>query len=65
MRKDKHIYAISIEDIFTVAEEVLERKPTKEEVKYVEEKVGDYIDWFSAIEHALYSYPPEQGKREE
>ena len=50
---DRTVYSISVGDIQEVAKQVLERDLTKKEVILVEESVGDYIDWFQAIENAL------------
>jgi hypothetical protein len=55
MNKDKVIYSLSVEDILTVIEEnnlkiILDEKM----VKFIEDKVGDIIDWRGAIEFALY-----------
>ena len=47
------IYKLSIEDLQHVAREVLERELTKKEIATVGNKVGDYIDWFQAIENAI------------
>lgn len=49
MNKDKIIYSINVEDVQTVAEEDLGRELTDDEVKFVEDKIGDYIDWFDTI----------------
>lgn len=54
--KDKIIYQLSIEDIYTVAEQSLERKPTKAEIKFVEENIGDRIGWFDIIEELLTEF---------
>ena len=53
MDRDRIIYSIAVEDIFTVAKEVLKRKPTQEEIKFVEDKIGDYVDWNDTIEGLL------------
>jgi hypothetical protein len=53
MKPSKIIYSINIEDVQNVAEEELERKLTKKEVKIIEDKLGDYIDWYSAIDFAI------------
>jgi len=53
MDKDRIIYSIAVEDIFTVAKEILKRKPTIEEIEFVEDKIGDYIDWYDTIENLL------------
>jgi hypothetical protein len=49
----KIIYSININDIQDVANEVLERDLTNEEIALVQDSVGDYIDWFQAIENAI------------
>ena len=49
----KIIYSINIEDVQNVAEEELERKLTKKELKIIEDKLGDYIDWYEAIDIAI------------
>ena len=48
-KKSKVIYSINIEDLQTVAEQELERELTDEEIKDVEKRLGDYIDWYGAI----------------
>ncbi len=50
---DRIIYSINVGDIQEVASEVLERRLTKEEVAIVEQSVGDYVDWFQAIESSI------------
>ncbi|MEW6740247.1 MAG: hypothetical protein ACOYU2_10770 [Nitrospirota bacterium] len=49
----KIIYSINIEDVQTVAEEELGRKLNRNELKIVEDKIGDYIDWHEAILAAI------------
>lgn len=51
--KDRVIYSINVEDLQTVAEEELERELTNEEIKNVEKRLGDYIDWYGAIASTL------------
>lgn len=53
MKPSKIIYSLNIEDAQNVAEEELERELTKKELKIVEDKVGDYIDWHEAISLAI------------
>lgn len=50
---EKIIYSINIEDIQTVAEQELERKLTAKELRLVEKKVGDFINWYEAILNAI------------
>lgn len=53
MHKKKIIHSINIEDIQNVAEQELGRKLTEEELKLVEDKLGDYVGWYEAILHAI------------
>lgn len=53
MKPSKIIYSLNIEDVQNVAEEELGRQISKKELKIVEDKVGDYIDWHEAISLAL------------
>jgi len=50
---DRIVYSINVADIQEVASQVLERRLSKEEIALVEESVGDYIDWFQAIENSI------------
>ena len=50
---EKIIYSINTDDLQEVAEEVLERRLTQSEIALVQDKVGDHIDWFQAIENAI------------
>lgn len=49
----KIIYSINIEDVQNVAEEELGRKLTKKELGIIEDKLGDHIDWYNAIDIAI------------
>lgn len=49
----KIIYSINIEDVQNVAEEEHGRKLAKKELEIIEDKLGDYIDWYSAIDIAI------------
>jgi len=55
MRKinTKIIYSINFEDVQNVAEEEHGRKLSKKELEIIEDKLGDYIDWYSAIDMAI------------
>ena len=44
------IYSINIEDVQNIASQELDRELIDEELKLVENKIGDYIDWYGAIE---------------
>jgi len=56
---DRIIYSINVGDIQEVANQVLERDLTKEEVVLVENSVGDYLDWFQAIENSILEHVKE------
>lgn len=53
---DRIVYSINVDDIQEVAKQVLERNLTKEEVVLVEETLGDYLDWFQAIENSILEH---------
>lgn len=50
---EKIIYSINIEDVQNVVEQEFERKLTAKELRLVENKVGDYINWYEAILNAI------------
>jgi len=50
---ERAVYEISVDDLQQVAKEVLERELTADEITAVGNSVGDYIDWFQAIENAI------------
>jgi glutamyl-tRNA reductase len=53
MITSKIIYSINIEDVQNVAEEELGRRLMNKELKIIENKISDYIDWYSAIDTAM------------
>jgi hypothetical protein len=53
---NKIIYSINVSDIQDVAQQLLERNLTKEEIIKVGDSVGDYLDWFQAIENAIHQH---------
>jgi len=52
---ERTVYEISVDDLQRVAEEVVERELTDDEITAVGNSVGDYIDWFQAIESAIHN----------
>lgn len=50
---DRIVYSINVGDMQEVANHVFERALTKEELLLVEDSIGDYIDWFQAIEDSI------------
>ncbi len=55
-RRNKIVYSLNITDIQEVAQEVLDRKLSKEEIIKVQESIGDYLDWFQAIENSIHKH---------
>jgi len=53
MRKSKIIYSLNVEDVQTVANEVLERDLSDDEIKNILDDIADKIKWFDAIESAI------------
>ena len=54
VNSDKVIYQLTVDDLKTVANDVLDRELTEKEIKLLEEKIGDYINWYDAIEFAIH-----------
>jgi transcription elongation factor GreA-like protein len=52
----KVIYSLNTDDVQHVADEVLDRTLTKSELAKVQESVGNYIDWYQAIENAIHAH---------
>jgi len=50
---ERIVYSINVSDIQEVANQVLERALTKEEISLIEDSIADNIDWFQAIEDAI------------
>lgn len=53
LSKNKILYSINVADIQTVAQELMERNLTDEEVLMVSDKLGHHIAWFDAISQAM------------
>ena len=53
MKEDRVVYSLNIEDVQTVAKDKIGRKLTAVEVEDVENRIGDYIDWYEAISFAI------------
>jgi hypothetical protein len=50
---DEILYELTVSDLQNVSKEVLARSLSTEEIAAVRDSVGNYIDWFQAIEHAI------------
>lgn len=55
-KKNKTIYSINIEDVQNVAEQEPDREVTIEELKIVEDKIGDQFDWYEAIASVISTH---------
>jgi hypothetical protein len=51
--KDRVIYQLTEEDLQTVSNDLLDRNLTEQEVSLLEEKIGNYIDWYNIIEDVI------------
>jgi len=49
----KIIYSINNEDAQNVAEQEIGRKLTETELKVIENKIGDYIDWYEVLNNII------------
>jgi hypothetical protein len=49
------VYELSVADVQTVAREIVGRELNPHEIAAVTDSIGDHIDWFQAIENAIYS----------
>lgn len=52
---NKIIYELTIEDVQNVAREEIERELSIDELQVVEDKIGNYIDWYELIESVINS----------
>ena len=57
--EERLIYSLNIEDEQLVAEEEFDIVLSEAELKQVEEKVGDYIDWYQALVFAIQEVKPD------
>jgi hypothetical protein len=53
VKKDRILYALTVEDFQTVAEDYLGRKLSEREMRKVCDKLGDFITWDEAIIYAI------------
>lgn len=50
---DKVVYQLTIEDLQNVANDELDRDLTESEINLLEEKIGNFVDWYGAIQNAI------------
>jgi hypothetical protein len=53
MNSDEIIYLLTVRDIQTVACNELGRELTTKEVKLLQGKIGDHINWYDTISNAI------------
>lgn len=51
--RDRIIYSINVEDVQNVADQELDRELTDKEIEFIENRLGDYVDWYGAIASAI------------
>lgn len=56
---ERQIYMLTVEDIRTVSSENCIRALTDKEIELIENKVGDYIDWYEALLAAINDVAPD------
>ena len=56
MDGNRIIYSLNVEDVQNVASEELGRSLSDKELRIVEDRIGDHIDWFEAIALAISAY---------
>ncbi|MBU1298811.1 MAG: hypothetical protein KKF20_00690 [Bacteroidetes bacterium] len=54
MKDERTVYQLTVEDIQNVSYELLGRKLTIKEIEKVENKLGDTVPWYNAIETAIF-----------
>ena len=52
-RDRRVVYSINLVDIQQVAGEVIDRELTKHEIDLVEDKLGEFVDWYGAIQNTI------------
>ena len=53
---EKIIYQLTVEDLQNVANDELDRDLTQGEIKTLEDKIGDYIDWYQIINTTIINH---------
>ena len=56
MKKDcdkKIIYQLNVKDAQKVSSRILKRQLTTNEIDLIRDSVGEFVDWFQAIEFAI------------
>lgn len=53
---DSPIYQLTVADLQDVANDLLNRELTYKEIELLEDKIVDYIDWYSIIQNLIDLY---------
>jgi len=53
MEGNKIVYSLNVEDLQNVADETIGRGLSDQEIEQIEEKLGDFIDWYEAIHNTI------------
>jgi hypothetical protein len=53
MNSDEIVYQLTVRDIQTVAYNELGRELTTTEVKLLQDKIGNHINWYDTISNAI------------
>lgn len=53
MKKTDILYSINVQDVQDVAQREFDRKLNDKEMKSVATKLGEYIDWYEAVNSAV------------
>jgi hypothetical protein len=53
MKRQDIVYSVSVQDVQDVARREYHRDLSKEEVESVAAKLGEYIDWYEAVDMAI------------
>ncbi len=51
--KNRIVYSLDVEDLQNVAEQEIGRELTNKETEFIENRLGDYLDWYAAIASAI------------
>jgi hypothetical protein len=51
--KNRIVYSIDVEDLQNVADQEIDRELTGKEIEFIENRLGDYVDWYGAIASAI------------
>lgn len=54
LNNNRIVYSLNVEDLQRVANDELSRDLTIDEIKVIENKIGDYISWYDAIASAIH-----------